>query len=154
MTIVGKDGKTYDTVEACLEADKKFEEEAEKNPAPIKPASPNKKEMADAIQVAEDKVSLALAEYERVREEARKKVSAAQAEAGKMLKEAEDKYLEASSERYEAIRDFNEKFGVYTTSYTGKRALDEYNRSVKNFNREYNRILDGIDRFFSIPFFF
>lgn len=154
MTITGKDGKVYDTVAACEEADRKFEKEQEQK-ALVETEKKNalskrKKELADNVQVAEDKVSLALEEYEKVREEARKKVATAQEEAKQMLKEAEEKYSEASNERYKAIQNFNEEFGVYTTTYTGKKALEEYNRVSRSMNRFFN----NIDKYFSFPFFF
>lgn len=154
MVITGKDGKIYDTVDECLEADEKFEKEQEQKALAEtekkNALSKRKKELADNIRVAEDKVSLAFEEYEKVREEARKKIAEAQEEAKKMLKEAEEKYSDASSERYEAIRNFNKEFGTYTTTYTGKQALEEYNRISKSMNRFFN----NIDRYFSFPFMF
>lgn len=154
MTITGKDGKIYETVEACVEADEKFDkEQAEK--ALIEAEKKNtlskrKKELADNIKTAEDNAALALEEYERVKEEARKKVAEVQEEAKKMLKEVEQKYSSALNDRYEAIRNFNKEFGTYVSTYTGKQALEEYNRLSKSMGRFF----DNIDRYFSFPFFF
>ena len=154
MIITGKDGKTYPTVDACMEADEKFEKEQEEKALAEtekkNALSKHKKELADNIREAENKVSLALEEYEKVREDARKKVAEAQEEAKKMLKEVENKYSEASNERYEAIRNFNKEFGAYTTTYTGKQALEEYNR----FSKSMSRFFDNIDKMFSFPFWY
>lgn len=154
MVITGKDGKTYNTVDECLAADEKFDEnkkqqalvEAEKKNA----ISARKKELAANVQTAEDKVSEALDNYERVREEAHKKVAEAQADANKMLKEAEQKYTDASNERYEALKNFNKEFGAYTTTYTGKQALEEYNRVSKSMSR----VFDNMCKWFGFPFLF
>lgn len=149
MKITGKDGKEYESVDACLEADKAFDEqqeakalaETEKKNA----LSKEKKEMADAIKKADEDVSFALAEYEKAKEEARNIISKAKEEAKEIIQKAEENYKNMSNIRYNAIKEFNDKFGVYTTSYTGHKALEEYNRIVKTMDR-------WIDNFFGFPF--
>lgn len=148
MVITGKDGKQYSTVEECVKADEEFDKqqeqkalaETEKKNA----LSKKKKEMANAIQAAEDEVALSLTAYDKAKEEANKLVSEAKEKAKEVLKEAEKKYEEAIGKRYEAIKDFNEEFGAYTTVYTGNKALEEYNKAVRRMNRWF-------DSFFS-PF--
>ena len=58
----------------------------------------------------------------------------------KMLKDAEDKITEAQERRYEAIKNFNEKFGTYTKTYTGDEAYNEFKRNADLFELIFNRI--------------
>ena len=54
MKIIGKDGKTYETVEACIKADKAFDEAQKAKEKAVtekkNAVSLRKKEKADAIQ--------------------------------------------------------------------------------------------------------
>lgn len=149
MKIIGKDGKTYETVDECVKADKAFDEaEAAKEKALTEKknaVSLRKKEKATAIQKAEDALNLASTELEKTREDARKLVEEAQEKAKNIIKEASAKYREASEARYKAISDFNKEFGTYTTTYTGQKALEEYNRAIRHFD-------DFFDSLFSVWF--
>ncbi len=142
MQIIGKDGKQYSTVEECTKADEEFDKQQEQK-ALIETENKNavskkKKEMATAIQTAEDEVSAALTAYDKAKEETNKLIQEAKEKAKVILKEAEKKYDEAINKRYEAIKSFNEEFGAYTTTYTGKRALEEYDRATRKFNRWFD----------------
>ena len=147
MKIIGKDGKTYETVEECVKAEKAFdeaEEAKEKALAEKKNAvSTRKKEKAAAIQKAEDALNLASTELDKTREDAKKLVEEAQEKARAMIKEASAKYRVASEARYKAISDFNKEFGTYTTTYTGQKALEEYNRAVRHFNDFFDNFVNG-----------
>ena len=149
MKIIGKDSKVYETVEECMKADKAFDEaEAAKEKALTEKknaVSLRKKEKATAIQKAEDALNLASTELDRTREDAKKLVEEAQEKARAMIKEASAKYRAASEERYKAISDFNKEFGTYTTTYTGQKALEEYNRAIRHFD-------DFFDSLFSVWF--
>lgn len=144
MKIVGNDGKTYDSVEACLQAEKELEaaqarkeqEEAEKKSA----ISARKKELATCVKEAEDKLAAAQTDLEEAREAARKIVEEAQAKAKDIVRVAADAYKEASTARYQAIREFNKEFGTYTTTYTGQKALEEYRRTLNHFDDLFNNI--------------
>ena len=142
MKIIGKDGKEYNTVEECSKADEEFDKQQEQK-ALIETEAKNalskkKKEMATAIQDAEDEVSAALTAYDKAKEEANKLIAEAKEKAKTVLKEAETKYDEAINKRYEAIKDFNNEFGAYTTTYTGKRAREEYDRAMRKINRWFD----------------
>lgn len=147
MKIIGKDGKVYETVKECLKADEAYEEaQAAKEKAEVEKKnaiSVRKKELADAVQAAEEGVATAQAELDEVREEARKLIDEAQLKARDMIKEATEKYREASGERYKAIQNFNKEFGTYTTTYTGQKALEEYNRWNKHFNDVFENLFRG-----------
>lgn len=147
MKIIGKDGKTYETVDECIKADEAFDkaliakekEESEKKIS----LSTRKKEKAAAIQAADDALALAQTELDKAREEGRKLIEDAQAEAKKLIKEAAGKVRVASDKKYEAISDFNKEFGTYTTTYTGQKALEEYNRMTRHFNDILDNIFKG-----------
>lgn len=147
MKIIGKDGKTYETVEECVKAEKALDEaEAAKEKALAEKKnaiSVRKKEKAAAIQKAEDALNLASTELDKTREDARKLVEEAQEKARAMIKEASAKYRVASEARYKAISDFNKEFGTYTTTYTGQKALEEYNRAVRHFNDFFDNFVNG-----------
>ena len=72
-------------------------------------------------------------------------VEEAQTKAKEHVKEAAENYRKASNERYKALSEFNKEFGTYTTTYTGQKALEEYNRAVRHFD-------DFFDNFFNIWF--
>lgn len=146
MQIIGSDGKEYNSVEECRKADeafekakKKAEEEAAEKKALI---SKQKKEKADSIKAAESDVEIARTEYNRAQAKARDMVAEAKEEAKKLVEEAGKVYRDALDKRYQAIVDFSKEFGTYTTTYTGKEALDEYNRIVDSFNSVWNRLLN------------
>lgn len=145
MKIVGKDGKTYATVEECIAADEAFEEseaaKALEETNKKNELSKKKKEKADAIKAAEDALSLASAEYDRAREKARKLIEEAKVEARTIVNEAAKKFDAASDARYQAIREFNKEFGTYTVTYTGKDAVEEYNRTSKLIDSFFNFLL-------------
>lgn len=146
MKIFGLDGKEYKTVEDCVAADKVFEEarkKAEAEEAEKKTLiSKQKKEKADIIKAAEDEVALAQADYDKAREAAKEIINRAKEEARKLVTDASTKYKEATDKKYKAIADFNKEFGTYTTTYTGKEALDEYNRVMRSFNSIWDRFFD------------
>ena len=146
MTILGKDGQKYTTVEACVEAYKKFDEwQAErelKESIEKNRLSKQKKEKADAIEAATKNVDIARAEYDKAREEAQSLIKEAREKGNKLLSEAGKKYRDAMNARYEALNAFNKEFGAYTTTYTGKEALDEYNRWTSIFNKMVSSMFD------------
>lgn len=147
MQIIGKDGKTYNTVDECMKADEAFDKaivEKEKQETEAKNAlSLRKKEKANAIQAADEELNLAQVEYDKVRAEAKKVIEEAQVKAKNMIKVAADKYREASDNKYKAIREFNKEFGTYTTTYTGQKALEEYNRITSQFNDFFDNFFKG-----------
>lgn len=144
MKIYGLDGKEYNTVEECIKADEaytKAKEEAEAKEAENKAlVSKQKKEKADAIKAAEDDLALAQTAYDRAEEKAREVILKAKEEAKSIMSEASKTLKEASNKKYETIAAFNKDFGVYTAKYTGKEALEEYNRFVRNFNNIWNNL--------------
>lgn len=144
MKIYGLDGKEYKTIEECMKADEAFEKakkEAEAKEAEKKALiSKQKKEKADAIKLAEEELNLAQVAYDKAEEKARELIAKAKEEARKIISEASKELKLASNKRYEAIAAFNKDFGTYTTTYTGKEALEEYNRFNRSINNLWNHL--------------
>lgn len=149
MTITGKDGKVYNTVDECVAADKAFDEAQEKR-ALVETEKKNalskqKKELADAITAADDQVTAALDKYEQAQTEARKIMAEARDRAQALLKVAKDEYDAAADEHWKAVKAFNDRFGTYTAVYTGNKAMQEYNRMARRMDDYIERVFN---RFF------
>ena len=138
MKIYGLDGKEYSTIDECLSADEaytKAKEEAEKKENEKKSLiSKQKKEKANLIRVAEIELDAAQANYDRAEEKAREILTSAKESARKLIADASKELKKAFNKKYETIANFNKEFGTYTTTYTGKEDLEEYNRLTRNFN--------------------
>ena len=155
MKIIGKDGKTYETVEQCIEADKAFDQAEEartKELAEKKTAlSARRKELADNIQAEEDQMTLHRSEMDKIEEEWQKESKELQRKYQERQKDYQEryqqeaaKYQEASNARYQAIQKYNSECGgPYTKVYTGQRALEEHNRMIRNCFNVFNHLLDN-----------
>ena len=144
MVILGKDGNEYKSVKACMEADKAYDaavaaREAEKQEKE-KSVSARKRELANAIEKAEEARLEAIQKYEAVKQKAEEIIAEAQEKAEKMLREEARLVKKASEAKAQAILDFNKEFGAYRIILTGNDALREVNQIVKNINdRLFNR---------------
>lgn len=143
---LSEDGKQYNTEEEALKADEVFKsnklkaELEEKNKkAEI---SKKKKELSDAINEAQNKVSIAEDEYKQAKDEASLIIKEANKKAEDIIKKALLKVDSAREEKMNAIKAFNDSFGVYTTTYTGRQAVEEYNKFTKEMNRVLNSFFD------------
>lgn len=94
------------------------------------PQVPTKKELAAAVEAAEAKVDEARANLELAKQKAQDISKKFLEEIDGVLEPAKQQLKDAQHARYNAIRKFNDAYGVYTTSYTGARAADEFARSV------------------------
>ena len=121
----------FDTEADCLSAEETARQEAESKKA-------TKAKYAKAVKDAEEALKAA---YQGVAD-AKDAVKELQKEYDKKVDEIMDPALarvkECLNARKEAIKAFNEKYGTYTTTYTGNEALQEYESIMKNFfNRFY-----------------
>ena len=108
----------FDTEEALLSAEetaKQKKEAAKETKAKLAKAVEDADKALDDAYVALDE---AKKEVEKLQKEYNEKVDA-------IMNPARDLIKECTKNRAEAIRAFNEKFGVYTTTYTGNKALNE-----------------------------
>ena len=130
-------GKTYNTADECLEAEKALAE-SKKN------ESQRKKELCAKIDEAEQKIADARKNDKLTREEVRKEFEALKVR----LQNSKDAIAEAESEKYKAVSDFVDEFGSYKKTYTGEDAVREYDKAV-DF---YQCMFDSI--FTDFPFLF
>lgn len=124
--------KFFDSVPECIDAESKYQEELEEKERVQKEEQANiskeKKALAKAIDEADEKLAEAYEKYKTAREDAQK-----------IIKEASDNVKTAQEQKYKAIHNFNSKFGVYTKSYAGDKALTEYQRTVAWFDNFFGK---------------
>ena len=148
MKFVSDDGKTYETLEACKDADEKYAEEKKKNEIALSEKkaaiSKRKKELADAVSIADKEVDEAYKAYDSAKEHAAKIIRKANEEANSILREAAAAVEKATEKRMNSIKDFTNEFGTYTSTYTGDKALEEYNRIINKIKRVFNDSFGGL----------
>ena len=98
----------------------------------LKKEMTSKKELADAVEKSDEALKEAYALYDVAKERVQKLSSDYLREVDSIMKEAKSRVEEAEINKYNAIKDFNDKYGVYKTSYTGAKAAEEYNRVLKS----------------------
>lgn len=128
----------FDTEEELKEKEALQEEQMMKKEKREVALKKEKKELAEAIDILDDKINDKIEEYEKVKEEALKLVEDAKKQAEAMLKPARENITIARKAKYEAIKDFNEKFGPYSVMYTGDKAYNEMMRTMDYFNNVFN----------------
>jgi ABC-type multidrug transport system ATPase subunit len=98
-----------------------------------------KAKLAKAVEDAEKDLDEAYAGLE----EAKKQVAELQKEyddkVDAIMNPARDLIKECTKARADAIKQFNDNFGVYTTTYTGNKALNELAKAEEMFNKFWKR---------------
>lgn len=125
--------KIFDTPEALNDA------EAESKRAEVKKEE-SRKALATRVEQAQSSIDKAYEDYDKTLEEVQKILDESNAKAEKLLKAAKENIKRAESDKVEAIRIFNEKFGPYTTTYTGDKAKHEFDKII-------NRLEDAFPLF-------
>lgn len=125
--------KFYDNVKACEEAESAFEKEKENT-------GKRKKELAKAIENADTKLTEANKLYEAAKLRAADILEKSNKEVKEILDTAENEVKTAEQEKLNAVMNFNKEFGTYTTTLTGEKAAEEYNKSLSRFDN----IIDSI----------
>ena len=122
----------FDTEEKLLAEEEKARQAAEEKKV-------TKAKLAKAVDDADKALDNA---YECL-EEAKKKVAQLQKEYDEkvdaIMNPARDLIIECTKARADAIKAFNDKFGVYTTTYTGNKALNEMVKMEKIFDNIFKR---------------
>ena len=138
--------KMFDTEDECVKAEEEYQIEQERKEAEKKAAvqavSKEKKELASAVELAEEALNKAYDEYEIAKEEARKIMEESNKQMLEILNPARDKIKQAQKEKYNAISNFNKKFGLYTAQYTGEKALKEFRRASSWLTDVFNQFFD------------
>lgn len=98
------------------------------------PEIPTKKQLAAAVEAADEAVKEAYANYETAKAHAEELSKKYLAEVNAILDPAEKAVKEAEQKRYEAIRNFNNSYGAYQVTYTGARAADELVKAINSLN--------------------
>lgn len=132
--------KTYDTVEALESAEKEYDEKQKSIAEANNKISNEKRKLAAAVESAEQHLADAYAYYDdtitqckKIQEEANKQIAEKLDPAKKRVKEAEKR-------KYDALVEFNNKYGAYTTTVTGKRAYDEFQRTCSWMNELFDSL--------------
>ena len=124
--------KFFDTEEQCLAEEEKARVAAEEKKV-------TKAKLAKAIEDAEKDLDEAYAGLE----EAKKKVAELQKEYDEkvdaIMNPARDLIKECIKTRAEAIKEFNDKFGVYTTTYAGNKALNEFAKMASTIDQLWKK---------------
>lgn len=127
--------KTFDTEKECFDAEKAFAKEQKINSDDKKTQnSKSKKELALAIQQAEKEIDEADKLYGIAQLKAAKILDESNRKAEEILEEAQKRVRDAEKRRLDAIQAFNMKFGAYTKTITGEKALDEFNKAIQRFH--------------------
>lgn len=134
------EGKTFTSIRECAEAEAAIDKQrAESNKAMV---SKKKKELADAVDVADKQVEKAYEQYNTVRVEVQKILEESNAKMQKMLNDAAQVVREAEQAKRDAIIKYTEQFGPYQKVYTGNRALQEFQRIEDQFNSTFANIVN------------
>ena len=135
--------KFFDTEESLLAEEEKARVEAEEKKV-------TKAKLAKAVEDADKALELAYEDLNKAKEEVAKLQKEYEEQKAKLQKKydemvdalmnpALDNIKECNKVRAEAIKAFNDKFGVYTTTYTGNKALNEMVKMEKIFDNIFKR---------------
>lgn len=133
----------FDTAEQLQEAEKFSSKKKKKTVSePVvtqeTATAPSRKELATAVEAADEKVKQAYADYETAKGKAEELSKKYLEEIDAILKPAQKAVKEAERLRYEAIRNFNDSYGAYQVTYTGAKAADEMMKAISNINSKAN----------------
>lgn len=121
----------FDTEEQLLAAEETARQKKES-------AKVTKAKYAKAVKDAETQLEIAHTSYD----EAISKIQELQKEYDQKVKEimdpAVDQLVNAQKDRADAITKFNDKYGTYTTTYTGNEALKEFDKFVDRFSKLFD----------------
>lgn len=120
--------KFFDTEAECKEAEVKADEmeKEKKNLADVK--SNERKQYAKVIEEADKILDEEYTKYEEVKKHVIELKKKCDEECEKLLLDAKKELKAAQDKKFAAVQQFNEKFGPYTISYTGDKALKEMRR--------------------------
>lgn len=131
-------GKTFDTVEACQEAEKAIEEQRKAASLKEKEASKLRKALASDVDKAEKSLSDAYAAYDEAKNRVKALVEDFNKQRNDILEPAKKAVRDAEAARTEAIINYNKQCGPYQKTYTGDKAKEEYLRMSKYFDSMVN----------------
>lgn len=125
--------KFYDSESDLLKA----EEEAKKQKDI---AENSRKEMARKIDEANARIDTAYKSYEAAKKQVNDIINEAKKQVKNILDPAKKEISDAENARMEAIKEFNKKYGVYTETFSGDKAMEQYNRVLNQFNSAFENV--------------
>lgn len=111
--------KFFETEKECKEAEAKAKELAEKSKS-------TKAAMAKAVEEADLQLELAYKELEQAKKHVEELQKMYDAEVDSVMNPIMETIKKRLADRQKAIQAFNQKFGAYTTTYSGNKAVDEF----------------------------
>ena len=124
--------KFFDTQEQCLAAEETARVEAEEKKVTKAKLAKAIDDADKALDEAYEGLKLAKEQVEELQKEYDSKVD-------EIMNPAHDRIKECTKARADAIKEFNDKFGVYTTTYTGNKALQEFAKMEDAFNKLWKK---------------
>ena len=122
----------FDTEEQWLE-------EEEKAKTAIETTKQTKAKLAKAIENADKELDDAYAALTAAEKQVEELQNEYDQRVADIMDPARERIRECIKKRAEAIKEFNEKYGVYTTTYTGNKALNELMRADKIIDDLFKR---------------
>ena len=111
--------KFFETEKECKDAEAKAKELAEKNKS-------TKAAMAKAVEEADLQLELAYEELEQAKAKVKELQKMYDAEVDRIMNPVMETINKRVEDRTKAIQEFNKKFGTYTTTYSGNKAINEF----------------------------
>lgn len=132
--------KVFDDVDTLNSEEAAYQQKLAEQKAKEGAITSRKKELAKAIEVADNELDAAYEAYEEakktcdeMREETKRLIAEIMEPATQIVKTAQAK-------RLEAIQNFNKEFGAFRTTYTGDRAQKEFERSLSSFDTLFKQL--------------
>jgi len=132
--------KVFDDVDTLKSEEAAYQKELAEQKAKEDAITSRKKELAKAVEVADNELDAAYEAYEEakktcdeMREETKRLIAEIMEPATQIVKTAQAK-------RLEAIQNFNKEFGAFRTTYTGDRAQKEFERSLASFDTLFKQL--------------
>lgn len=122
----------FDTEEQCLA-------EEEKARIAVEEKKITKAKLAKAIEDADNALDEAYEELKNAKEKVVELQKEYDEKVDTIMNPAYDKVKECTKARSEAIKEFNDNFGVYTTTYSGDKALNEFTKISNSMNQFWKR---------------
>ena len=124
----------YDTEAQCREAEEKHNKELEAKKVQESLVSKEKKQLSKRVEECDVALENAYAAYEAAKEKAKELLEKSNQEIADVLNPAYSAVKKAQRQKLEALQEFNRRFGAYTTTYNGEKAVQEFNRAAKWFD--------------------
>lgn len=103
-------------------------------------AEHSRKEMAKKIDEANARIDAANQSYDAAKKHVNDIINEAKKQVKNILDPAKKEIIDAENARVEAIMEFNKKYGVYTETFSGDKAVERYNRVLNQFNSAFENV--------------